>query len=106
MFANLIFIYVCMLFYFYIFFFFFFQAEDGIRDVAVTGVQTCALPIFHTGQDINAWGLSRVRHACAQRLQRPWPAALESRQTLSAFPRELLAFAFAQEARRTRRSTR
>src|SRR2546422_10977556 len=27
------------------FLFFFFQAEDGIRDVAVTGVQTCALPI-------------------------------------------------------------
>src|SRR5256884_4370246 len=27
-------------------YFFFFQAEDGIRDVAVTGVQTCALPIF------------------------------------------------------------
>src|SRR5256884_7029435 len=25
---------------------FFFQAEDGIRDVAVTGVQTCALPIW------------------------------------------------------------
>src|SRR2546422_11248998 len=30
----------------YIVFFFFFQAEDGIRDVAVTGVQTCALPIY------------------------------------------------------------
>src|SRR5256884_1412127 len=29
----------------FFFFFFFFQAEDGIRDVAVTGVQTCALPI-------------------------------------------------------------
>src|SRR2546429_5159945 len=29
--------------------FFFFQAEDGIRDVAVTGVQTCALPIFCCG---------------------------------------------------------
>src|SRR5437588_2492376 len=29
----------------YIFFFFFFQAEDGIRDHCVTGVQTCALPI-------------------------------------------------------------
>src|SRR5207253_3695857 len=27
------------------FFFFFFQAEDGIRDGHVTGVQTCALPI-------------------------------------------------------------
>src|SRR2546429_4878456 len=26
-------------------YYFFFQAEDGIRDVAVTGVQTCALPI-------------------------------------------------------------
>src|SRR5690554_7688247 len=36
--------YVCggiWLFYF----FFFFQAEDGIRDADVTGVQTCALPI-------------------------------------------------------------
>src|SRR5438034_8549762 len=29
-------------------FFFFFQAEDGIRDHCVTGVQTCALPIFAT----------------------------------------------------------
>src|SRR2546426_9405621 len=29
----------------YICFFFFFQAEDGIRDYKVTGVQTCALPI-------------------------------------------------------------
>src|SRR2546426_596736 len=28
--------------------FFFFQAEDGIRDYKVTGVQTCALPIYHT----------------------------------------------------------
>src|SRR2546425_12786571 len=30
-------------------FFFFFQAEDGIRDKLVTGVQTCALPICITG---------------------------------------------------------
>src|SRR5256886_5700852 len=28
--------------------FFFFQAEDGIRDLTVTGVQTCALPIFQS----------------------------------------------------------
>src|SRR5256885_2703102 len=28
---------------------FFFQAEDGIRDYKVTGVQTCALPIYLTG---------------------------------------------------------
>src|SRR5690554_7051324 len=32
-------------FLFFFFFFFFFQAEDGIRDADVTGVQTCALPI-------------------------------------------------------------
>src|SRR5688500_19277247 len=31
--------------YLLLFFFFFFQAEDGIRDYKVTGVQTCALPI-------------------------------------------------------------
>src|SRR5207245_4439233 len=31
-----------------VFFCFFFQAEDGIRDATVTGVQTCALPIFLT----------------------------------------------------------
>src|SRR2546427_6730255 len=29
--------------------FFFFQAEDGIRDLTVTGVQTCALPICQGG---------------------------------------------------------
>src|ERR1019366_5574774 len=46
-----------------VFFFFFFQAEDGIRDWSVTGVQTCALPIsfrLETGRSIgNDWV---VRH--------------------------------------------
>src|SRR6266481_6249252 len=32
---------------FLVIFFFFFQAEDGIRDGTVTGVQTCALPIYY-----------------------------------------------------------
>src|SRR5690348_17935525 len=39
----------CLLFlylFLFLFFFFFFQAEDGIRDGRVTGVQTCALPIW------------------------------------------------------------
>src|SRR2546421_6067193 len=35
-------VFVCYIF----FIFFFFQAEDGIRDLIVTGVQTCALPIL------------------------------------------------------------
>src|SRR5256885_8902426 len=33
--------------------FFFFQAEDGIRDYKVTGVQTCALPILAPGAAIS-----------------------------------------------------
>src|SRR5947209_13390374 len=39
----------CYMFFFYFYFFFFFQAEDGIRDIGVTGVQTCALPISACG---------------------------------------------------------
>src|SRR6266568_6510084 len=62
------------------FFFFFFQAEDGIRDGTVTGVQTCALPISAVEpRNMNRqWekvrdraGITRparlhdLRHACA-----------------------------------------
>src|SRR5690348_17949860 len=36
----------CIPLYNMFFFYFFFQAEDGIRDGRVTGVQTCALPIL------------------------------------------------------------
>src|ERR1039457_1588938 len=36
------------------FFFFFFQAEDGIRDYTVTGVQTCALPIYALGASMRS----------------------------------------------------
>src|SRR6266436_6908091 len=55
--------------------FFFFQAEDGIRDVAVTGVQTCALPIFGTNGGPRAARLrraavDRTRHAEPRRGQR------------------------------------
>src|SRR5438552_5625800 len=41
----------------YFFFFFFFQAEDGIRDDLVTGVQTCALPIS-ANREANAFARS------------------------------------------------
>src|SRR5256884_281032 len=43
-----------------LYFVFFFQAEDGIRDLAVTGVQTCALPIYLT-QSIETVELARLR---------------------------------------------
>ena len=36
-------------------FFFFFQAEDGIRDIGVTGVQTCALPICEVKGIDSVW---------------------------------------------------
>src|SRR5689334_24043578 len=42
----LYFVFYLLLYIFVFFFFFFFQAEDGIRDGTVTGVQTCALPIW------------------------------------------------------------
>src|SRR5687768_18564601 len=44
-------------------FVFFFQAEDGIRDVAVTGVQTCALPICRAR--IRRWTASASRPTTA-----------------------------------------
>src|SRR2546427_827731 len=40
--------------FFLLWFFFFFQAEDGIRDLTVTGVQTCALPIWAPSPAPNA----------------------------------------------------
>src|SRR2546430_4333950 len=43
----------------YALFFFFFQAEDGIRDLTVTGVQTCALPISRRGVAPRAAGPGR-----------------------------------------------
>src|SRR5256885_11220705 len=42
---------------------FFFQAEDGIRDYKVTGVQTCALPISMMGLSRDPSSSSRFRQA-------------------------------------------
>src|SRR2546426_5841841 len=54
-------------------FFFFFQAEDGIRDYKVTGVQTCALPIFE-GRDITAVPAHRrTRLGIVRHFQIPQP---------------------------------
>src|SRR3990170_8446179 len=43
--------------------FFFFQAEDGIRDDLVTGVQTCALPIWRVGLRLRVRAASRSQAA-------------------------------------------
>src|SRR5690606_40155578 len=45
-------------------FFFFFQAEDGIRDFHVTGVQTCALPILQVaGGPVTTAGTLAISYA-------------------------------------------
>src|SRR5438270_11900180 len=58
LFFTFFFCFFCFCFSF--FFFFFFQAEDGIRDLTVTGVQTCALPI------------SFVTYFCRRLIPRSW----------------------------------
>src|SRR5258707_12081948 len=59
---------------------FFFQAEDGIRDIGVTGVQTCALPIFaprrHAAESMAA--------ELARNLPTPNPLQLSAEQKLIA----------------------
>src|SRR5688572_32038085 len=58
-------------------FFFFFQAEDGIRDLTVTGVQTCALPIS-VNQGIDARNQVRAE-LLAQRIVTPDDASMPNR---------------------------
>src|SRR5476649_1522216 len=45
--------------------FFFFQAEDGIRDHCVTGVQTCALPILIRMHEISDFSIRELRELMA-----------------------------------------
>src|SRR5947207_2703446 len=59
----------------FLFFFFFFQAEDGIRDHCVTGVQTCALPIYGPGRLLSARPAGLLRAHQANRVS----ARLDSR---------------------------
>src|SRR5256885_2484378 len=67
--------------------FFFFQAEDGIRDYKVTGVQTCALPIYGTFSDA-----ARAVHLTQPALSR----------SIRALEDELRAQLFDRGARRAR----
>src|SRR2546422_4418709 len=66
---------------------FFFQAEDGIRDVAVTGVQTCALPIDPNFQqkvvDGLASGISGVVDLANQAVQNKINSKLDRKSTRS-----------------------
>src|SRR3989454_11222541 len=56
-----------------IMFFFFFQAEDGIRDYKVTGVQTCALPIY--SQQRRRWEWLAIGFAFVMSMSRVYLSA-------------------------------
>src|SRR5437868_3356115 len=74
--------------------FFFFQAEDGIRDRNVTGVQTCALPIFEARVSFADLGLKAkhvIRHLNGERL------AAEALATVACAPTDELMEAFRAE---------
>src|SRR2546421_3187996 len=75
-------------------FFFFFQAEDGIRDLIVTGVQTCALPIFRAfhelcGQRIPFLELGHVQEMeCVGRTAREMREGVRSREFAMTTPND------------------
>src|SRR6266516_5465555 len=64
--------------------FFFFQAEDGIRDRTVTGVQTCALPIWLPRVPGNR--TQRRRRMLSQQLSRPLTAVRAAERADPAIP--------------------
>src|SRR5258708_34583720 len=69
--------------------FFFFQAEDGIRDDLVTGVQTCALPISKVvGEDQADPGLAAADRLALSGLRQRSPRGHYSRQKGLARPDE------------------
>src|SRR5437764_15023955 len=61
--------------------FFFFQAEDGIRDTSVTGVQTCALPISATSSTSAAsvWAYTASTSRSGRCMSSRWPGSEERR---------------------------
>src|SRR2546429_4591182 len=96
----------------YVVFFFFFQAEDGIRDVAVTGVQTCALPISREmllGKFLSTPGrtaLPDARQGAARPLIPPPHAPTISREMWLCDPQSRTARSGRKTANRLRRYTR
>src|SRR2546430_13183522 len=71
-----------------LFYFFFFQAEDGIRDLTVTGVQTCALPISHACSRSLCWPAWRAAHRpAAARHRRGAPTVAGSASLSASIPK-------------------
>src|SRR2546430_10145436 len=83
---------------------FFFQAEDGIRDLTVTGVQTCALPISRAvreGADVEDLGdrLSQIREGGAGADVRTRPHAASGEEQRHVLARVIGARGRSEERR-------
>src|SRR3712207_8383749 len=72
----------------YLDFFFFFQAEDGIRDIGVTGVQTCALPISWVDVVFGTHNIGSLP-ALLERARVQQEAQVEILESLEVFPSTL-----------------
>src|SRR5687767_15681761 len=67
---------------------FFFQAEDGIRDKLVTGVQTCALPILSSYEDVLTGLADALSGEGRAGIVRPAAAMPESRSAAPSYERK------------------
>src|SRR5690606_40617540 len=83
---------------------FFFQAEDGIRDFHVTGVQTCALPIFRAAQSERSPRSRSTRSAASVPLG-SLPCTLPATHRIGT-PRSVICFASASGVQIGRASCR
>src|SRR2546427_7324418 len=71
--------------------FFFFQAEAGIRDLTVTGVQTCALPICKApGSGVDVSTTLEIEPIPPNRSRLKWSASSEVRGTVASVGARLL----------------
>src|SRR5258706_9950106 len=87
--------------------FFFFQAEDGIRDWSVTGVQTCALPISRTSTEPDSAapsvGLSRLASGAVRSTR---TLSVAGGLALPAWSTAITEYAYRSEERRVGKECR
>src|SRR5207249_5564556 len=90
------------------YFFFFFQAEDGIRDRNVTGVQTCALPILEEEKDNRVFGAmdGAIRGNMFRQVQQRWMEWQKLFLSIIPFPEISAARAMRSEERRVGKECR
>src|SRR5258708_21804498 len=87
---------------------FFFQAEDGIRDDLVTGVQTCALPISDASEEKQAMNHRKTKMIRVYKLLclGSWPASPRSRPRSFAESRDYCLVPVRSEERRVGKECR